>query len=180
MSTFLKILAPLAVLLIAGAAAAADPTSEGSTVAVTQLSARRLELIYAGEKFSSRDAAEAYLLLNAAENAKRRGADWFTLAHKAESHPGNHPPRDDLSYGVGYRHWQPHWFYQVAGQGWQPWYPEWGARFWAEETDLRSVARFEVHAIIELGQGVAPNVEAVFEPKSIVADEQLKVAAGRP
>jgi hypothetical protein len=179
MSTFLKILAPLAAL-IAGAAAAADSTSERSAVAVTQLSASRLELVYAGEKFSSRDAAEAHLLLSAAENAKRRGADWFKLAHKSEGHPGNHPPRADQSYGPAYRHWQPHWLYQVAGQEWQPWYPEWGARFWAEETDLRTVQRFEVHAIIELGQGALPKADAVFDPKPIMADGQLKLAARQP
>lgn len=180
MSTILKIFTPLAALLLAGAAAAADPTGEGPAVTVTQLSDGKLELVYEGVKFSSRDAVEAYLLLKAAENAERRRADWFTLAHKAQDNPGYHPPRDDLSYGANYSHWQPHWFYQVAGQGWQPWYPEWGARFWAEETDLRNVERFEVHAIIELERGVAPKVEAVFEPKLIVADRNLKLAARQP
>lgn len=180
MPSLLKIFTLLVSLLIVGAAAAARPTSEGAHVTVTRLSGDKLELVYAGEKFSSRDFAEAYLLLKAAENAEQRGADWFTLAHKSQDHPGYHPPRGDLSYGAGYRHWQPHWFYQVAGQDWQPWYPEWGARFWAEETDLRTVQRFEVHAIIELGQGAPPKVDAVFEPQPILDDRQLKLAARQP
>jgi hypothetical protein len=178
--SLLKMFTPLVALFIAGVAAAAGPTSKEARVTVTQLSAGKLELVYAGEKFSSRDVAEAYLLLRAAENANQRGADWFTLAHKSQDHPGHHPPRADLSYGASYRHWQPHWFYQVARQDWQPWYPEWGARFWAEETDLRTVQRFEVHAIIELGRGARPKVDAVFEPKPIMADRQLKLVALQP
>ena len=180
MPSLLKIFTPLVALMIAGAAGAAVPTSEDARVTLTQLSASKLELVYASEKFTSRDAVEAYLLLEAAENAEQRGAEWFALAHKSQDHPGNHPARDDLSYGPSYKHWKPHWFYQMAGQEWQPWYPEWGARFWAEETDLRTVQRFEVHAIIELGQGAVPNVEAVFEPKPIMADKHLKHAARRP
>jgi hypothetical protein len=176
----LKIFAALVSLLIAWAAATASPTGEKARVTVTELSAGKLELVFVGEKFSSRDIAEAYLLLKAAENAGKRGADWFTLAHTLQGHPGNHPPRGDLSYGPGYGHWQPHWFYQMAGQEWQPWYPEWGARFWAEESDLTTVRRFEVHAIIELGQGAPPKIDAVFEPKPIMADRQLKLIARQP
>ena len=171
-----KISIPLVAILIAGAAPAAGSTSEDSRVTVTQLSAGKLELVYGGY-FSSRDAAEAYLLLKAAENAEQRGADWFRLAHKSGGDPGNHLPRGDLSYGLSYRHWQPHWFYQTAGGEWQRWYPEWGARFWAEETDLNTFQRFQVHAIIELGKGAPPKIDTVFEPKLITADTQLKRAA---
>ena len=180
MTIRLKLFAPSIALLLAGAAAAADPSGRTAPVTVNQLASTKLELVLAGEKISSRDALEAYLLLKAAQLAQQRGADWFTLAHGLEDRPGEHPPRAQVSYGAAYRHWQPHWFYQIADQVWQPWYPEWGVRFWADEPDLRGVERFQVHAIIELGQGRPPEADAVFEVKAIMADKQLKLAAGRP
>ena len=41
----------------------------------------------------------------------------------------------------------------------QPWHPEWGVRFWADEIDLKSVDRFELHAMVKMA-----HERAVSEP----------------
>ena len=177
MTTPLKFFACLAALALTSASDAAEPAGRAKApVTITEVNGK-WELVYAGEKFRSRDSAEAQLLLKAAELAQQRGAAWFALTHKADDRRGGHPIRTKVSYGEGYGHWQPHWFYRSPVYGWQPWYPEWGARFWADETDPRAVQRFEVHAIIELGSGVPPEVDAIFDVKSILADRSVRLAA---
>jgi hypothetical protein len=181
--TFVRNLAAAVALCLVAAPALTHPVGQaasGPTISVTQIEGARFELVFAGERFTSRDAVEAKMLLRAAELARSRGADWFTLAQMPDEQPGDHPARSDISYGPQYAQWQPHWYYFVRGYGWQPWHPEWAVRFWADEIDVKTVERFEVHAMVELGSGPLPAVAEAFEARAVIADLQPKLVAGLP
>ena len=159
----------LAVAIFAGSAcvqSVAPPTNALSLespegFSVTNTGQLVKEVTYSGRKFISRDVIDGGLLYRAALITRQSGFRWFVLLHlPGEGGPDVHPPRAIPTFGASYGHWQPHWNYYVAGLGWQPWHPEWGVRFWAEETDLVAVERFEAHAMIEMA-----NVSNQAEPQ---------------
>ena len=130
----------------------------------------QLEVTLEGTRFTSRDALEGALLLKAARTALAHKRDWFVLHHLPGERPNQHPARSGAAFGEQYGHWQPHWNYFLAAEGWQPWHPEWGAHFWADDVDPRSVSRFVVHAMIGLGSGPLPKDErAAFDARAVVA-----------
>jgi hypothetical protein len=138
----------------------------------------RFELTYSGIRFYSRDTVEHYLLYRAALLARRNGATSFLLLYlPGEAGRSVHPalpsrlsgPDSSRLSGPDYGHWQPHWNYYVTGMGWQPWHPEWGAVFWADEIDSARVQRYEAHAIIELiRDGRDPEDQPVFNAIEVI------------
>jgi hypothetical protein len=144
--------------------AVAGPAPEAARPAGTDVAANgrlrtsevepgRYELIYSGRRLKApRAGIEQYLLYRAGLLARQKGAVSFSLLHlPGEEGPESHPASPGPSSGPGYGHWQPHWTYYVTGLGWQPWHPEWGAAFWADNIDLARVEKYEVHAIVALG-----------------------------
>ena len=130
----------------------------------------RFELTYSGIRFDSRDSIERHLLYRAALLARQNGATSFLLLYlPGEAGPSVHPALPGRSSGPDYRHWQPHWNYYVTGMGWQPWHPEWGAAFWADEIDPARVQRYEAHAIIELlKDNRAPEDQPIFDAQDVI------------
>ena len=130
----------------------------------------RFELTYSGIRFGSRDTVEHYLLYRGALLARRNGATSFLLLYlPGEAGPSLHPALPIRLSGPDFGHWQPHWNYYVTGMGWQPWHPEWGAAFWADEIDPAHVQRYEAHAIIELiRDGRAPEDQPVFNASGVI------------
>jgi hypothetical protein len=159
-----------AMMTLAGPVAAA-PAATAPAVTISELAPDRFELVYSAAKFTSRDEVERELLLQAARLSLAHGAATFVLLSMPGEQPDVHPPRRAVSYGSAYGHWQPHWNYLVAGQGWQPWHPEWGARFWSEEVDLKTVEQVNAHAMISLD----PPAERrdgtqMFDARAVIGD----------
>jgi hypothetical protein len=138
--------------------------------ASTEVGAGRFELTYSGEQFGSRDTVESYLLYRAAVLARKNRATSFLLLYlPGEGGPSVHPALPKRPSGPNYGHWQPHWNYYVTGTGWQPWRPEWGAAFWADEIDLARVQSYEAHAIIELLKDDRPREDQpVFNVNDVI------------
>lgn len=143
-------------------------------IAAVETAENQHEITFSGRRFTSRDQVEGYLLYRAALFAKQSGHRWFILLHMpGEGGPEAHPPRRSPTFGQAYGHWQPHWSYYRPVFGWQPWRPEWGVRFWADDMDLRDVERFEVHAMIELGRGAVPrDPQMAFDAEAVLKDLQ--------
>lgn len=130
----------------------------------------RFEFVADGHAFKTRDHAERYLLYRVALFARKRGIESFALLHLPGERPGTHPAKADSSLAT-FSHWQPHWSYRLRGQGWQPWYPEWGDSFWADRVERRSVERFQLHAMVEMGGRVPfADPEAVFRTGDVLAE----------
>jgi hypothetical protein len=130
----------------------------------------RFELTYSGIRFHSRDSVERHLLYRAALLARQNGATSFLLLYlPGEAGPSVHPALPKRPVGPEFGHWQPHWNYYVTGMGWQPWHPEWGAAFWADEIDSARVQRYEAHAIIELlKDNRAPEDQPIFNVSEVL------------
>lgn len=159
-------------------AAAPQPSAALPEISINELAADRFELIHSGSKFSSRDAIEGRLLLSSARLALAHGQGWFVLLTMPGERIDVHPSRRDAAFGTRYGHWQPHWTYYLAGYGWQPWHPEWGAEFWAGDVDVRRVEQFEAHAMIELGKSANPLDDVVlFDANAVIRDGDLKRVA---
>ena len=153
-------------------AAASAPTAElQSEVRISEISPDRFELVYSGTKFTSRDDVERQLLLSSARLALAHGKESFVLLAMPGERPDVHPARPNPGFGAKYGHWQPHWNYHLPKDGWQWWHPEWGAEFWTRDVDPRSVQRFTVHAMIDLGRDAgAPADAAQFDASAVVRD----------
>lgn len=142
-----------------------------SDIAVSELQPGRLEIIYSGAKFTSRDQVERALLLSSAEPALAHGQQWFVLLALPGEMTYIHPPRRTPDFGAQFGHWQPHWNYYVSKYGWQWWHPEWGGEFWTKDVDPKLVERFEVHAMIELGEASGDgNGSRAFSAKAVVKE----------
>ena len=130
----------------------------------------RFELTFSGIRFNSRNTVEHYLLYRAALLARHNGATSFRLLYlPGEAGPSVHPALRSRLSGPDYGHWQPHWNYYLTGMGWQPWHPEWGTTFWADEIGSARVQRYEAHAIIELiMEGRAPEDQPVFNAGEVI------------
>lgn len=160
-----------AALAPAASSAARNGSQTSPDIAVSELQPDRFELVYSGAKFTSRDQVERALLLSSAELALAHGQQWFVLLALPGEMTDIHPPRRAPDFGAQFGHWQPHWNYYVPGYGWQWWHPEWGAEFWTKEVDPKLIKRFEVHAMIELGEASGDdNGSPAFSAKEVVND----------
>ena len=114
----------------------------------------RYEVTLAGTWFSSRHEIEDHLLYQAALVTIETGHDWFEFLTLPGEHrqPASAPPVSDNAgaAAIPYAAWQPHWNYYSAEFGWQPWHPEWGVRFWADQPSKRAAELFEAHAMISM------------------------------
>lgn len=148
-------------------------SSEDGSFVSSMVTPGRFEVTFSGKRFESRDRVERYLLYRAALLARQNGAGWFGLLYlPGEAGATAHPPRTS-SDRPGFGHWQPHWNYYITGMGWQPWHPEWGVTFWAEDIDLARVEQYNAHAMIELGIGRRPqNNQPIFAVDEVIRDLQ--------
>ena len=144
--------------------------SEGFAVIDTEDELK--EVTFSGRQFGGRDEVEGYLLYRAALLTTQNGFGWFVLRHlPGEGGPDVHPLRLTPSFGAAYGHWQPHWNYYLKGVGWQPWHPEWGVRFWADEVNPKEVERYEAHAMIKMEHEFMPSDAGMsFDANRVVRD----------
>lgn len=115
---------------------------------------------FAGNRLTSRERVESYLLFRAAELTLLKGYDYFVIEDREVEHQIEREVRRDPLYDPffsrAYGYWQPYWRYYRSGRGWYHWYPYFGDPFWADRYDVRTIERFEASAEIRLGKGSAP------------------------
>lgn len=161
----------LTLSLAVPAAGVAAPAASEPVISINSVAPQRFELVYSGTKFTSRDQIESDLLLSAAQLALAHNSQWFVLLAMTGERSDVHPPRRNPSFGARYGHWQPHWNYHLSEYGWQWWHPEWGAEFWTNDVDPSTIHRFEVHAMIDLGENASRLDEDMrFSAKDVVRD----------
>lgn len=125
-----------------------------------QLSENRFRVSFAGNRLTSREQVESYLLFRAAELTLEQGHTWFVIEDRLVEHEVERTARRDPLYDpwfhTYYGYWRPYWRYYDR-RGWRPWYPYYGHSFWTDHVDVREVERFEAIAEIRLGDGPLPN-----------------------
>ncbi|WP_231568386.1 CC0125/CC1285 family lipoprotein [Novosphingobium malaysiense] len=129
---------------------------------------------FAGNRLTSRETVESYLLYRAAELTVEQGYDWFAIVDREVEHRvdrSTYPdPRYDPWFAPDYVYWRPYWRYYAPGTGWNSWYPYYGDPFWANRVQSQTVERFEATAEIHMGHGAMPatNVRA-FDARDVIA-----------
>ncbi len=116
---------------------------------------------FSGNRLTSRERVESYLLFRAAELTLLKGYDYFVIQDREVEHQIVRQVRPDPLYDPWHSpyhtYWRPYWRYYRTGIGWYHWYPYYGDPFWATRYNTRTIERFEASADIELGKGTRPN-----------------------
>lgn len=116
---------------------------------------------FAGNRLTSRERVESYLLFRAAELTLLKGYSYFVIEDREVEHQIERQIRRDPFYDPWHSpyhvYWRPYWRYYRTGRGWYHWYPYYGDPFWAERYDVRTIERFEASADIRMGSGEVPN-----------------------
>jgi hypothetical protein len=167
-----------ALLALAGCASSSTPYQPlSSTSQVSggyadhKLAEGRFRVTFAGNRLTSRETVETYLLYRAAELTLAQGYDWFVVVDHEMDHRITRELRPDPYYdpafGILYGEWRPYWRYYGPG-GWREWDPYHGDRFWAEEI---ASEEFEATAEIRMGKGAIPAAESKAMDARMVAEE---------
>lgn len=163
--TRLAVAGALAAALVVGGCASSgtpyQPLSASSEIAGgysdTKLSEGRYRVVFAGNRLTSRETVESYLLFRAAELTLAEGYDWFVVVDHEMDHRITREIRDDPLYrpwfGSAYGEWRPYWRYRDARDAWREWDPYHGDPFWSIEVTSE---QFEATAEIRMGKGPIP------------------------
>ncbi|WP_232843078.1 CC0125/CC1285 family lipoprotein [Allopontixanthobacter confluentis] len=126
-----------------------------------QISEDRYRVSFAGNRLTSREQVETYLLFRAAELTLEKGMDWFAIEDRVVEREVERQVRPDPLYdpwfGTYYGSWRPYWSYYGPRTGWRRWYPYYGHSFWTTHVDIREVERYEATAEIRVGSGAMPD-----------------------
>ena len=125
-----------------------------------QIDESHYRVSFAGNRLTSRERVESYLLFRAAELTLLKGYDYFEIEDREVEHQIERQVRRDPLYDPWHApyhtHWRPYWRYYRQDRGWYNWYPYYGDPFWANRYDVRTIDRFEATADIRLGRGPVP------------------------
>lgn len=142
-----------------------QPLSAGSRISGgysdLRIDETHYRISFAGNRLTSCERVENYLLFRAAELTSLKGYDYFIIEDREVEHQIERKVRRDPLYDplyspyYGYR--RPYWRYYRTGRGWYHWYPYYGDPFWADRYDVRTIERFEATADIWLGSGTPPD-----------------------
>ena len=143
----------------------------------------RFEVTFVGNRLTSREQVETYLLYRAAELTLQQGQDWFVIERQGMEHTVEREtwvdPRYSPWFARDYGYWRPYWRYYGPTIGWRSWYPYGRDPFWADHIDDRTVERFEAKANIQMGNGPLPKSgPGVFVAREVI--ERLGPRIQRP
>jgi len=159
-----------------------QPLREGAAVSGgftdQQLEADRFRVTFQGNTLTSRQTVETYLLYRGAELTLAQGYDWFEMADRHTDRDKRTYVDPDPFYGPGYPYgyWRPYWRYYGGrgfrgGFGWRTWDPFWGDPFWADDTSIETVQKFEATAEIVMHHGPKPDGDPkAFDARAVTAN----------
>jgi hypothetical protein len=189
----MKTIAFVAALALAGGLAACEtatpyqPLEKGSAVSGgftdQKLDANHFRVTFQGNNLTSRETVETYLLYRAAELTVAQGYDWFETVDRHTQRDRRTYVDPDPFYGPGYAwgYWRPNWRYYGGGFGWRSWGPFWGDPFWADNTQIQTVQKFEASAEIVMRHGPKPEGDArAFEARAVIANLGPKIERPAP
>jgi hypothetical protein len=158
---------PAAILALA---AMQLPVAPDLTISVEDFGPNRYQLVGAGSRFTSRDAVEGRLLIEAARVTVESGHSKFALIEMPSESRGVALRRPMPVFGVQYRNWHAEWCFRAGNERWQHWRPHSGAAFWAGTIDMSRITQFEAYAIIEAGPEFTTESTDIFDAAQVLSD----------
>lgn len=145
-----------------------------------QLASDRYRVTFRGNRLTSRETVEAYLLYRAAELTVAHGDDWFAVIDHEMDHRTTREIRVDPYYrpwfGPTFGTWQPYWRYYLRDRGWYDWDPYHADPFWADRYDERQIEEFEATAEIRTGRGPTPaNDGRVYDARHLMDELRPRI-----
>lgn len=150
------LLTPIATALALAACTTATPYqplgTRGASGGFTEqrIEANRYRVAFVGNDYTSRQRVENYLLFRAAELTVANGYDGFTIVRRDTDK--NVDFRTSPGWGSYSPYWRPYWRYR-GHYGWRHWDPWFGAPFWGDTVDIRTVESYEAMAEIVMFRG---------------------------
>jgi hypothetical protein len=148
------------------------PPAKPGVFTLQKKGATRFHLVVAAHQFTSREAAENYLLYRAATLTLDQHDNWFTLVEaraKGDTAPPSRPDPAGLRYSFRMAYWRPVWRYKPAGaSAWQGWSPFSSAAF--PVADPKQLTDFEVSADVVLHKGVMNDADPLAYDAGAVSD----------
>ena len=138
-----------------------------------KLAPDRYRVTFEGNRLTSRETVEGYLLYRAAELTLVDGYDGFSIIERnVERRTETYYDPDPFYrpwYGPSYAYWRPYWRYYHRPYGWRSWDPYRDGPFWDQGLSVRTDERYEVTAEILLHRGpVPPGDPRIFSAQGII------------
>jgi len=138
----------------------------------------RWRVTFSGNRLTSRETVEGYLLYRAAELTLEQHRDWFEIVDRETEHEVQRDTIREPSYSPwwGYPSWRPYWRYYDPRLGWNTWYPYNGDPFWSRRIDTRKVERYQATAEIVMHTGSKPPGNGrIFDAREVVMRLEPKI-----
>lgn len=140
------------------------------TITVEDFGPNRYQLVAAGSGFSSRDAVESRLLVEAARITMSSGHPKFALIEMPGESRGAALRRPTPAYGAKYGNWHVEWCFRAGKERWQHWRPHSGTAFWADTVDMSRITQFQAYSIIEAGPEFTTESPDIFDAAQVLSD----------
>jgi hypothetical protein len=160
----------IAVAAYLALAALQPAASSDLTISVEDFGPKRYQIVATGSRFTSRDAVEARLLIEAARKTIGSGHAKFALVEMPGESTGAALRRPTPAYGEKYRNWHVEWSFRAGKERWQHWRPQSGAAFWADTVDMSRITQFEASAIVEAGPEFTTESADIFDAAQVLSD----------
>lgn len=117
----------------------------------------RYRVMFSGNRFTSRETVEDYLLHRAAELTRQNGYDGFTLVRRDMDRNTSVDVDTYPTAGVGaYPGFAPYYDFYGTGGGITPYDPFVGGPFATSRIDVDRISRYDATAIIDMYRGSPP------------------------
>lgn len=128
----------------------------------------RFRVSFTGNRLTSRERVETYLLYRAAELTVQQGYDGFTIVQRDTDRDVDTRIRRD-PFGPGpYGFWAPYWRW-YGPYGWNLWNPWRGGPFFTSQLDVDTIERYEAMAEIVMFRGSRPDDPMSFDAREVMA-----------
>ena len=114
---------------------------------------------FSGNRLTSRETVERYLLYRASELTVSQGNDWFLDSHRALDKKTTYSVDPFYASGAGFGYgwgWRPYWRFYGGGFGWRGYDPWFDGPFWADRFEATQMDRYQASAEIRMGKGAKP------------------------
>jgi hypothetical protein len=170
------LLAPLAAGLLFACATptpyqplGARGTGASGGYASQQIEQNRFRVSFTGNRLTSRERVENYLLFRAAELTVQQGYDGFTVVRRDTDRDVDTRVRRD-PFGPGpYGYWAPYWSW-YGPYGWNAWDPWIGRPFFTSTVDIDTIERYQAMAEIVMFRGSRPDDPMSFDARQVMAN----------
>jgi hypothetical protein len=170
----LSLLGATALALLSSACVSPTPYQPASASSMhdgyssSRIEPDRYRVGFSGNRVTSRETVETYLLFRAAQLTVERGNNWFSMVERQTERHSETYVNEPFNSGP-YGYWGPAWRYRGRSFGWRDWDPISGDPYFDRQIDVTTVDRYEATAEIVMGRGPkASSDHRAFDARAVI------------